>query len=448
MNYTEGSLPLKMIRTFSKDFQGDRAARIASNASVKAGFLEAAADYAALQKQAHTFSVSLKQGAITNQKSSGRCWLFSALNTLRYEMMHRYDLENFELSQNYLFFYDKLERSNYFLENILKLLNEPLEGRLMHFLLRDPVGDGGQWDMFANLVRKYGVVPKEVYTDGANSVKSAPFNRYLAMYLRECAASLRAEGRRGSSMEALRAKKEEMIKEVYRILCIALGEPPASFDFTMTDREGKVYKDFALTGRTFYERYIPVNIDDYVSLINAPTKDKPFGKTYTVKYLGNVAEGKPVTYLNLPMDKIREAAVAQLLDGHPVWFGSDCMEFALRDEAVFDRASTNVEQMLGIAYRFSKGDRLDYGESAMDHAMTFMGVNLDEKGRPNRWRIENSWGKDSGPNGGYYTASDEWFGEFVYQVVVNRQYLDAETVRMLKQEKIALEPWDPMGTLA
>ena len=163
MNYTEGSLPLKMIRTFSKDFQGDRAARIASNASVKAGFLEAAADYAALQKQAHTFSVSLKQGAITNQKSSGRCWLFSALNTLRYEMMHRYDLENFELSQNYLFFYDKLERSNYFLENILKLLNEPLEGRLMHFLLRDPVGDGGQWDMFANLVRKYGVVPKEVY---------------------------------------------------------------------------------------------------------------------------------------------------------------------------------------------------------------------------------------------------------------------------------------------
>ena len=444
----EGSLRAKMVQDYSRSYQEDTAAKNAANASVKAGFLAAATDYAALQKLPYTFSLDLKQGSMTNQKNSGRCWLFSALNTMRYEMIHRYDLEDFELSQNYLFFYDKLERSNYFLETMMRLTGEPLEGRLMQFLLRDPTGDGGQWDMFANLVRKYGIVPKSVYPDGANSVKSRPFDQYLADYLRECTDIFRKKAGTGSSVEDLRILKEEMMKTVYRILAVSLGEPPKKFDFTMTSREGKVYEDFGLTGKTFYERFIGIDLDDYVSLINAPTKDKPFGKLYTVKYLGNVWEGSPVTYLNLPMDTIRKAAVAQLRDGHPVWFGSDCMQFALRDEAVFDRASANVEQLLGITYRFAKGDRLNYGGSAMDHAMTFLGVNLDSKGRPDRWRIENSWGKESGPNGGYYIASDTWFEEFVYQVVVNRQYLDKETARLLKQERIALEPWDPMGTLA
>ena len=444
----EGSLRAKMVQDYSRSYQEDTAAKNAANASVKAGFLAAATDYAALQKLPYTFSLDLKQGSMTNQKNSGRCWLFSAFNTMRYEMIHRYDLEDFELSQNYLFFYDKLERSNYFLETMIKLAKEPLEGRLMQFLLRDPTGDGGQWDMFANLVRKYGVVPKSVYPDGANSVKSRPFDQYLADYLRECTAILRKQAKTGSSIDDLRALKEEMMKTVYRILAIALGEPPKKFDFTMTSREGRVYEDFGLTGKTFFARYIGIDLDDYVSLINASTQDKPFGKLYTVKHLGNVWEGTPVTYLNLPMEKIREAAVAQLRDGHPVWFGSDCMQFAIRDEAVFDRASVNVEQLLGIQYQFTKGDRLNYRGSAMDHAMTFLGVNLDPKGKPERWRVENSWGKESGPNGGYYIASDAWFEEFVYQVVVNRKYLDPETVRMLRQERIALEPWDPMGTLA
>ncbi len=448
MKQTEGSLPKKTIQGFRDAFAADRAARIASNASVKSGLLEAATDAEALGRLPHAFSLRLKQGSITYQKSSGRCWLFSGLNTLRYEMIHRFDLEDFELSQNYLFFYDKLERSNYFLENMILLAKEPLEGRLMQFLLRSPVEDGGQWDMFANLVRKYGVVPKKAYPDGANSIKSGPFNRYLAAFLRECAATLRRQAAAGKTVEELRALKEDMMRDVYRIIVIALGEPPKTFDFTMTSKDGKVYQDFNLTPRNFYDRYIGVDLDAYVSLINAPTEDKPYHKMYTVKYLGNVAEGAPVTYLNLPMETIRDAAVAQLQDGHPVWFGSDCMEYALRDEAVFDRASTNVEQLLGISYQFSKGDRLNYGESAMDHAMVFLGVNLDSNGKPDRWLIENSWGKDSGPNGGYYTASEDWFENFVYQVVVNRQYLKSETVKLLHQDSIPLEPWDPMGTLA
>ena len=191
-----------------------------------------------------------------------------------------------------------------------------------------------------------------------------------------------------------------------------------------------------------------MDLDAQVSLINAPTDDKPMNRTYTIKYLGNVAEGHPIKYLNLPIDVIKEAAIAQLKDGKPVWFGSDCGPFSLGDLAVFDRASANVEQLTNIHYHFTKGDRLTYGDSAMNHAMVFLGVNLDQDGKPERWRIENSWGKDSGPNDGYYICSDSWFDEFVYQVVVDTKYLSENVRKLLDLEMIELEPWDPMGTLA
>ena len=436
------------IREFSDGFNGSRADRVASNASVESGFFEAAADCAALQRFPNTFSIDLKQGSITNQKSSGRCWLFAALNTFRYEVIKKFDLADFELSQNYLFFYDKLERCNYFLENVILLAEEPVDGRLYSFLNDAPIGDGGQWDMMANLVRKYGVVPKDIYEDGANSIKSRDFNQYLTSLLREDASQLRGMHAAGESDEALRGRKKEMMRDVYRFLCIALGEPPKKFDLTLTDKNGKVYREFNITGTDFFKKYVGLDLDSYVSLINAPTFDKPFERTYTIKYLGNVAEGLPVKYLNLPMETLKNAAIAQMKDGHPVWFGSDCGKFGNRTHAIFDREVCGVELLTGIEYHFSKGDRLVNGDSAMNHAMVLLGVNLDENGKPDRWRIENSWGKDSGPRGGDYIASDSWFDEFVYQVAVDKKYLDEEVRKLLDQEMIPLEPWDPMGTLA
>ena len=442
-------LTFEKLAEWSGQMHENRADMVAANASVENGFAEAATDYRALQKLPYSFSLDLKnQGKMTDQKVSGRCWLFSALNTFRYEMINRFNLDDFELSQNYLFFYDKLERANFYLENMIALADEPLTSRLFCFLNAEPMGDGGQWDMMANLVRKYGVVPKEVYPDSANSIRSRNFNPYLTSLLREDAAALRKAHEAGKSDEELRRIKQEQMQDVYRLLCIALGEPPKTFDFTVTDKDGKVYQEFGIDGRTFFDKYIGMDLDEYISLINAPAEDKPMNRTYTVEYLGNVAEGEPIRYLNLPIETIKAAAIAQMKDGHPVWFGSHCGPFALRNKAVFDRASANVEQLLGIQYRFTKGERLIYGDSAMNHAMVFLGVNLDEEGRSDRWRIENSWGKDSGPNGGYYIASDSWFDEFVYQVVVNKKYLDEEVRKLADQEMIRLNPWDPMGTLA
>ncbi len=439
----------RQLKSMSKAFNEDERALTASMAAVKNGVMEAAADYRAVRKYPFTFSVDLKQGDITNQKQSGRCWIFSALNTFRYELIKKYKLKTFELSQNYMFFYDKLEKANYFLESVIKTADEDIHGRLYSFINADPLADGGQWDMLSNLVAKYGVVPKYAYPDAASATGSRWFDQYLTAKLREDAMILRELiNRKKASNAEVQKIKDTQISEIYRMLCIALGEPPKSFDLILKDKDDKLaVQEFGITPKEFFDRYIGIKLEDQVSIIHAPTKDKPFNKTYTVKFLGNVAEGRPVSYLNLSMDKIKTAVIKQLKDGHPVWFGSDCTKYALRKEGVFDKESAAVEKLFGVKFGFSKAESLDYGDSAMNHAMVILGVNLDAKGKPDRWRIENSWGKDAGCDG-YYVASDEWFDDFVYQVVVNKKYLDAETKKLISMEPKELEPWDPFGTLA
>ena len=440
-----GNISLEDIRAMSKAYRGKRVNRIATNASTRAGIAAAAADYEAVNRLPFTFSVDLKQGKITDQKNSGRCWIFAAMNTFRYEIMKKYNLETFELSQSFIFFYDKLEKANYFLNNVLRTKDEPVDGRLFAFLSADPVCDGGQWDMIANIVDKYGVVPSYVYPDGKNSENSTLIDAYLTSLLREDAKKLRTMKKASSKKKEQTVK--DMMTDVYRVLAIALGEPPSKFDLTLTDKDDKVTREFGITPKEFYDKYVGTDLDSRISLINAPSEDKPLNRTYTVRFLGNVEEGRKVKYLNLDMDEIKQAAVAQLKDGHPVWFGSDCMKFSLGKEGVFDREAAGFEKLFDIKYGFTKGERLTWYDSAMNHAMVILGVNLDKDGRPDRWRIENSWGKDAGDDG-YYVASDAWFDEFVYQVVVDKKYLPAKTQKLIDLKPIELEPWDPMGTLA
>ncbi|MGI5887919.1 MAG: C1 family peptidase [Oscillospiraceae bacterium] len=443
----ENAVSPEELKKFSEEFNSNEKNIVAANSSVRNGLEAAAEDYRSERALQSEFNVSLKQGPVTDQKSSGRCWLFSALNTMRYEFINKYGLESFELSQNYLFFYDKLEKANYFLESAIKTAGEPLDGRLYSFISMNPLGDGGQWSMFSNLVEKYGVVPKSAYPDSANAEKSRSFVHYITSKLREDAAELRKLVNAGESMEKIRDRKARQLSEIYRCLVIALGEPPASFDFIVRTKDGKVMEDRGITPKEFYRKYFGYDFDDFVSVINAPSDDKPFDRMYTVKFLGNVVEGRPVSYLNLRMDVIKKAVIAQLKDGHPVWFGSDCVQFLNREKGIFDRQASGIENLLGIKLGFTKGERLMYGDSAMNHAMVIQGVNLGADGKPDRWRIENSWGEDSG-NKGYFTASDSWFDEFVYQIVVGKKYLDDSVLRLLDQKMIELEPWDPMGTLA
>ncbi len=437
----------KQLKQMEADFNCKRANVIASNAAVKSGVIAAATDYREARKYPFTFSVDLKQGDITDQKNSGRCWIFAALNTFRYELIKKYNLKTFELSQNYIFFYDKLEKANYFFLNAINLKDEDVSGRLYSFLNTDPLCDGGQWDMLANIVRKYGVVPSYAYPDSKNATSSTWLNEFLTSIIRERAIWMKEAARGGATLADLNDMRTIALNEVYRVLAITLGQPPKQFDLIMRNEDDKVISESGITPKEFFDKYIGIDLDSRISIINATSEDKPFGKTYSVKYLGNVTEGAPVKYLNLPMDSFKQAVIAQLKDGHPVWFGSDCMKFSLRDEGIFDRKACGVESFFNVKYNFTKADRLTYGDSAMNHAMVLLGVNLDKDGKPDRWRIENSWGDKAGSKG-YYVCSDEWFDEFVYQAVVDKKYLKSKERKLWDMDPVLLEPWDPMGTLA
>lgn len=437
----------EVLTEFSTAFSSNPVNHIAMNAVTSAGLLAASKNPMAQRESRHSYSISLEQGEITNQKQSGRCWMFAALNTFRFEVMKNLNLKTFELSQNYTLFYDKLEKSNYFLESILETLDEPTQGRLISFLLSAPLGDGGQWDMLCNLVRKYGVVPKEAMPETVSSSATREMTSALTRKLREDACRLRKAYADGSTLDELRKKKEAMMEEIYRVLCICLGEPPKTFDLEVTDKDDKFIRDTNLTGTAFFEKYVGLNLDDYVSLINAPTADKPYHRSYSVKFLGNVKEGCPVRYLNLPIEELKKAAIAQMKDGSPVWFGCDVGKDSSRDEGLLDTNTYQTDKLLGVTFGMNKAERLDYGESLMTHAMVFQGVNLDEEGKPNRWRVENSWGDAPGKKG-YYVMSDEWFDEYMYQIVVNKKYLPDSYIAEYDSEPIMLEPWDPMGSLA
>ncbi|CCX37555.1 putative uncharacterized protein [Clostridium sp. CAG:1013] len=258
---------------------------------------------------------------------------------------------------------------------------------------------------------------------------------------------LRTGHQSGKSLEELRGQKDAMMQTIYNMLCIALGKPPKTFTLEVRNKKKEFVREENLTGTEFFKKYIGWNLSDYVSLINAPTADKPYHKTYTVKLLGNVVEGRPVKYLNLPVEDLKKAAIAQMQDGHPVWFGCDVGQCSIREGGVMDLDAVKAEDLFGTTFGMDKAQRLDYGESLMTHAMVFQGVDLDDNGQPLRWRVENSWGKDAGQDG-YYVMSDDWFSEYTYQIVVNKKYLTAQQVEELAQEPIQLEPWDPMGSLA
>ena len=437
----------QQLAAFAADFESQRANLVAMNAVTANGLMASAVSRAAVENDVHEYSISLEQGDITNQKQSGRCWMFAALNTMRYQVMKKCNLKTFELSQAYLFFWDKLEKSNYFLESILETVELPTSSRLVSYLLTSPVGDGGQWDMLCNLVKKYGVVPKTAYPESKASSGSREMDGTLTEKLREDACILRRMYKEHLDMDTIRERKTEMLNEIYRLLCICLGEPPKSFTFEYRDEDKNFHRETDLTPKSFFEKYVGINLDDYVSLINAPTSDKPYSHSYTVKYLGNVREGNAVRYLNLPIEELKKAAIAQLKDGRPVWFGCDVGKHSDRDSGVMDLDIRSLETLLDTKFTMTKAERLDYGQSLMTHAMVFQGVNLDENGQPNRWRVENSWGKDPGKDG-YYLMTDRWFDEYMYQIVVNKKYLTDEQLAAYQADPIELEPWDPMGSLA
>lgn len=444
------SVTLEDLGAAREQFVEERANVIAKNAVTAQGIREVARVPEAVAANTGTFDVEVRQGKRCDQKRSGRCWMFASLNTMRTRIIDRYNLKTFELSQAYPLFFDKVEKSNWFLENVLDTLDEPLSGRLMAHLLADPISDGGQWDMFRALVRKYGVVPKEAMPETACSSNTRDMDAYLTRYLRGAAKRLRESHEAGVGTDDLRAMKKEMMGEVTSLLITCLGEPPVQFDVRLRDKDDELVLSGTYTPQEFFDKVVSMPVDDYVSVISAPTVDKPFGHTYTVDRLGNVVEAGGVRYLNLPVERLKELAVAQLQDGLPVWFGCDVVQSFIRDEGIMDTASLDVDGLFGFPVEgcLDRAERLDYGESLMTHAMVLEGVNLDAAGKPTLWKVENSWG-DKRAKDGYDSITDAWFDQYVYQVVVDKRFLsDSERKTYETEEPTVLAPWDPMGSLA
>lgn len=392
------------------------------------------------------FSIDLATGKVANQKQSGRCWMFAALNTFRHKLLTTFQLKDFELSQNYTFFWDKYEKANYFYENILATAEQPTASREVAFLMQTPQQDGGQWDMIVSLFQKYGVVPKAVMPESSSSSNSRDLNNYLNKLLRKHAVLLRQMVAEEATAEEIQANREAMLQEVYNLLAISLGTPPEVFDFEYRDEEKNYHLDQALTPQSFYEKYVGVNLEDYVSIINAPTADKPFMRSYTVDMLGNVVAGKQVKYLNLEMEDFKALAVKQLEQGESVWFGCDVGQSSTRDSGIMALDAYDVEDLFDVDLTMTKAERLDYGESMMTHAMVLTGVDIINE-QAKKWKVENSWGEKVGDKG-FFVMSDEWMDEYTYQIVVRKEFLTPEQLSAFEAEPTVLAPWDPMGALA
>ncbi|HEM3511125.1 TPA: aminopeptidase C [Streptococcus suis] len=395
----------------------------------------------------YVFSIDLTKDAVSNQKASGRCWMFAALNTFRHKLISDFKLENFELSQAHTFFWDKYEKSNWFLEQIIATADQEIGSRKVKFLLDTPQQDGGQWDMVVALFEKYGVVPKSVYPESISSSSSRELNQYLNKLLRQDAQILRDLLAKGASSKEVQIQKENLLQEIFNFLAVNLGLPPRSFDFAYRDKDNVYHRDTNVTPQAFYEKYVGLKLSDYVSIINAPTTDKPYNKSYTVELLGNVVGAPAVRYLNVEMNRFKELAIAQLKAGESVWFGSDVGQSSNRQTGIMATNTYDFSSGLGIHFHQDKAGRLDYSESLMTHAMVLTGVDLDDNEQPLKWKVENSWGDKVGDKG-YFVASDSWMDEYTYQIVVRKEFLTPEELAAYQAQPQVLAPWDPMGALA
>ena len=442
------SISLDMIKSYKKNSSSDPALKLSRNAATHNEITDLAMDWDEYRKINHTFSEQITgEMKITNQRSSGRCWGYAGLNLFRIYLGRKHNLRNFEFSQTYFMFWDKLEKSNYFLNSVIETAGENWDSRLMMHLLHSPIQDGGQWDMWVNLINKYGVVPKSEMPETYQSGKSMRMNRMITRKLREYAKELRDSINKQKSEEVY-ALKNTMLSTIYKMLVIHLGEPPESFNWQVRDKKKGFHRFKNLTALSFFKEHVGIELNDLVCLINCPMSDKEYDRVYTVEFLGNVIEGNPIRYLNVDIDVLKNASVESIKNNDPVWFGCDVGKYLHRTHGVMDTKLFDFNLFYGTEFSLDKASRLEYGESKMTHAMLFTGVDLDSKGKPIKWRVENSWGERNGEKG-YYIMSDEWFDQYLYEVVVSKKYLESDIVDLYeKQDAQLLPPWDPMGALA
>ena len=454
-----GDIEFGFLNNSWKTFENDPAYIAARNAITTSNVFSVVQNRDVLQNILHVYSNSCpNESKCSAQMFSGRCWMFAMCNVMRVKLREKFKLpEDFELSQGFLFFYDKLERCNYYLQSVIEMKDRATDDRLFSLFNKNMISDGGQWDMLTNIINKYGVCPKSVFPETYCCLNSKNMNKFLANRLRTDACKLRKY--KDCSNTKLHDMKKNMMGHYHRILAIFFGKPPTQFDWEYYDKKHEYKMIRNLTPRTFYKKHIPVDLNNYVSLIHDPRNE--YYQRYTVEYLGNVVGGTPICYINVPIEIMKTAVQESIDNKEPVWFGCDvrkCMQahYGLLDTKLFDFKST-----FGVGFGMNKAERLIYGESAMTHAMVFTAYDKKKDDSVRAWRVENSWGTLHGDKG-YLCMTDAWFDQWVYQIAIDKrllnsrvllksQVLDAlKVLDVLKEKKapIKLPYWDPMGALA
>ncbi|HUJ04886.1 MAG TPA: C1 family peptidase [Streptosporangiaceae bacterium] len=436
-----GAGDLELLR---KDFSANPTYRLAQNAVTRVSIDDVAISRDIVNNTSHSLSVLLDDWKVTDQQRSGRCWLFAGLNLLRVGAMRRMGLKDFEFSQNYAMFWDKIERANYFLEAVIETAGSDVDDRTVAHLLEAVADDGGQWNMFVALVDKHGLVPKSFMPETNSSGDTGRMNTALRSLLRQGAKSVRQAYAHGE--DAAREEKADILRVVFRVLCIHLGTPPERFEWQWTDRDREFHRDGVLTPQEFAARYVDLPIDDYVCLVHDPRPSSPAGRTFTVQYLGNVVGARPVTYLNVDMAMMKDIASRTIQGGEPVWFGCDVGKMMSNEYGLWDAGLYDLPSVYGTPFTLGKAERLIYHETQMTHAMLFTGVDIAD-GVARKWRVENSWGTERGKDG-FYTMNDSWFDEYVFEIAARRSALPESLQAALDGEPIVLPAWDPMGALA
>lgn len=435
------------LRVLRENFKRKPQYRLIQNAVTQVSVHSIANQRDIVTQSEPTFSVTLDTWEVTDQKRSGRCWMFAGLNLLRAGAIKKMGLRNFEFSQNYLLFWDKFEKANFFFQGMVETADRGEDDRTVAFLLAHPLEDGGQWTMFVNLVRKYGLVPKSVMPESESSSNTPVMNSVLTAKVREGAKILREASRRGTGSDRVEHLKKRLLAEVYRILAIHLGNPPEVFDWQWRETKNKkLHREMRINPLRFAAKYADLPLEDYVCLVHDPRRTSPFYKMFTVAHLGNMVGGDPVLYLNVEMPLMKRLAMKSLVGGEPVWFGCDVGKQMDRALGLWDFQLRDLGSIYDSRFTLDKQDRLIYGESKMTHAMLFTGVDI-VGGKPRRWRVENSWG-DKGAHKGFYTMNDSWFDEYMFEIAVRKDLLPKRLQRVLAEPPIVLPPWDPMGSLA
>lgn len=431
-----GGISAEMLTEIRKGYEGtasDKAIRNALNADAINVLATNAGNMAMIDTH---FSDEVKTKGRTNQKSSGRCWLFTGLNVLRSRMIDKYDLGTFTFSQNYVFFYDQLEKANLFLQGVIDTKGLSFDDRKVDWLFRNPIGDGGQFTGVSNLIMKYGVVPSEVMPETYCANNTSQMRTQIATKLREDGLKLR-----DASAKDCPAMKTEMLKEIYRMLVLCLGEPPVEFEWTCYDSKGNFVSTMTYTPKSFYQEYVGADLENnYIMVMNDPTRE--YGKVYEIDYDRHVYDGQNWLYVNLPVERIKEMAIASIKDNTAMYFSCDVAKFMDRQKGTLDLNNFDYGSLFGTTFPMDKRQRVQTHASGSSHAMTLIAVDIKD-GRPVKWMVENSWGADSGYKGNLI-MTDEWFDNYMFRLVLEKKYVPSDVMNMLNQKPTLLPAWDPM----